>query len=402
MAFMLADSENPEISLRLYRFIKPARKKINDSVVQLTDDWIAKGFENRYKVNNSGFLNSASELRRKSALWLVNYELDVYAATGIERRSRQPLKLLCIGPKKTFQYLCFFIYLHDQYQTNKLGRCKAGFEKDIVERIGAEYDLISIETYSKDKFIIQPGEFLRAPRWIRMEMTLPENADEKMVAHKYHRMERKIVRDLNQRGYKSQVCEGETDYWFFYEKMYVPTMSARHGEYSGYGDRAYFQNLIRKGVLMFLCDPSGKRVGGQVFLPHKPYLYDVVNGVLDGDPRWYQEGVAAGLYHHFFLFALEHGFRVCDLGEAIPMRTNGLYQFKRHMGLRPIQSPWHPMDWIFWTPNKSSPGFEWMSNNPFEAEFVDCSGEGVTGLYFGSAGQDETCQESMVSSQTTG
>lgn len=140
-------------------------------------------------------------------------------------------------------------------------------------------------------------------------------------------------------------CEegtGVDDLRFFYERMHLPTMTARHGAETRSTDWAVARRaLFRHGVLLYVTE-HGKRVAG-VLCRHEDggtTLRMRLLGVLDGNETHYRSGAVKAVYYLTMEWAARHGVRQIDLSGADPFPGRGVFQFKRR--LRPTVR--HPQD----------------------------------------------------------
>jgi len=96
---------------------------------------------------------------------------------------------------------------------------------------------------------------------------------------------------------------------------------------------------------------------------------------LDGDQAWLQTGALSALYFGSIKWCFDHHIRRCDIGEVRPFANDGLYQYKRRWGFRPIRELWNPREWLIWAPHSSETALRWLEAHPFIPEFARSGGE---------------------------
>jgi hypothetical protein len=158
--------------------------------------------------------------------------------------------------------------------------------------------------------------------------------------------ERKRQRQRVKRyGYAYELSRRPEDFEWFYERLHLPTMQARHGERARSLPRELARrDLFEAGFLLFV-NAGQQRVAG--ILCHLDEARGVCNarlvGWLDGDPvHLEREALKTG--NHFLLdWARSADLNAVDFQGCEPFLSKGTYQSKRHLGAAATAAP-PPLD----------------------------------------------------------
>ncbi len=117
----------------------------------------------------------------------------------------------------------------------------------------------------------------------------------------------------------------------FYYDVYLPHMLKRHSKYAGPISFAECRELFLRGMLLLV--KSGEEiVCGNLLVPHRNELWQPILAVRDVD-----KDLSLGSYAAFYfsvLVGIEQGFARMDFGEAPPFMRDGVFQFKKGLGMR--------------------------------------------------------------------
>lgn len=203
------------------------------------------------------------------------------------------------------------------------------------------WDRLSAEVARSDTDLVITGYDTRRARHLprARSLTLPFRvslvvalADGTDVLRRVSRKDRQqFVRQQGSGRWTLEVASGETDFAFFYDRMHVPTMRARHGDGTRSEGRAVARaQIFRKGVLFFLRQSGERRAGALCRVtPGSGTLVLRLVGVADGDPAHYRGGTYTALFLHVLQWAARHGMARVDLGGCEPFISKGTFQFKR-------------------------------------------------------------------------
>ncbi|MEZ0076062.1 GNAT family N-acetyltransferase [Planotetraspora sp. GP83] len=128
---------------------------------------------------------------------------------------------------------------------------------------------------------------------------------------------------------------------FFYQRMHLPTMAARHREQSR--TEAFTvarDHILRRGRLFFLTE-DGRPVAGVLCHESGGTLTTRLLGVLDGDARHYDSGAFKAVYHLLLGWAADRGVPAVDFYGTEAFVAKGIFQWKRKFGPHVVLPPNH-------------------------------------------------------------
>lgn len=131
------------------------------------------------------------------------------------------------------------------------------------------------------------------------------------------------------------------DLAFFYERMHLPTMLARHPEQVRSEPFAVAEYLQRTGALFLLTD-NGNPVAGALCQRRGPTLVTRLLGVLDGAAEHYDSGAFKAIYHHLTRWSCDSPeFKLLDFFGTEAFFSKGIFQWKRKFNPKIMLPPNH-------------------------------------------------------------
>jgi len=138
------------------------------------------------------------------------------------------------------------------------------------------------------------------------------------------------LRQVAEAGYTFEVTRDLAKLDAFYNELYLPHMLKRHVGCALPISLSECRELFSKGELL-LIKSSDELVSGNLLVPHNCELHSPVVGVSDIEEHLTLGSYAA--YYFSILLGIERGFVRMDFGEAPPFMSDGLFQFKRGLGM---------------------------------------------------------------------
>ena len=171
------------------------------------------------------------------------------------------------------------------------------------------------------------------PQMVCQVLPFPGAPDE-LLAGTRSRDVRRRVNHLKKSGYDWHFSRSRADYDFFYERLYLPFVRARHGEAADITAYPWHWDMFiqKAGGGMVLVTHEGSIVAGSVCLIVDNVCYGVELGVLDGDPQLYQKGIYAFMVWATASWAMQQGAGFQDLGMSLSLRTNKIFHWKAKLG----------------------------------------------------------------------
>ncbi len=378
IAHLTLKPDKPSAIIRGYRAAAPIRRWVDQRLTNLTDDWIAFAYERHFDGNSKVWVSLASKARTTHKNYLIRIESEVIMASGLEKISGDQLTLTFLGDSRSLKYIIHSLYKKESIRINSVGRCLSKYMYTVGMDFANKCDMLIFDHATDSQWIPPEGDWVNSPRWVRMVLDIPAGITVEEFREKFLYRQKKNIKKVLREGLYLEESNDPEDLEFFIEKIHKPTIKNRYGNFAGIPDRSYYVRLARKGRLFFYCLPTGARVGGLLALVRNNIMYCVMNGFLDGDPQWLERGVLAADYLYSIEYAIKNGIRRIDTGEAMPVIDNGLYRHKLRWGFKPILSPWHDSNWLFWIPAYSRPALAWMRSHLFSPHFSKYGGENIS------------------------
>ncbi len=141
-------------------------------------------------------------------------------------------------------------------------------------------------------------------------------------------------RRLSRFGYRYEISHLDADFLSFFDGMYLPTMSVRHGRRARTVGREHAKSALFDCGHLMLVYSGDRMVGGTV--NHLDAERRQVNarlvGVLDGDERLMREGVVKTAGTFLLEWASTHAYTAVDFQGCEPFLGKGTFQAKIDLG----------------------------------------------------------------------
>lgn len=305
----------------------------------------------------------------------------IYIFKGLEAQTRRPLITAYLENGRGAQYMRTLLYGEDaEVQVEERGGCNVWNLPRVAEALSREVDLLIVERTTFLRWKPRRGEWVTSPAWVRMAQAIDFDHPWEDVERSFKK-QKENIRRIKLRGYTYEISRKDEDFDFFLDRMHAPTIGQRHRNYGIIDTRAGLYRQFKQGFLMFIRDAQGKRVAASLNMRRGEVVFGVVNGFLDGNPRYLEEGAMSAIYLFMLRYCREQGIRRLDICEARPFSANGLYLYKKRWGFQPLPELWNLREWLMWVPGGSAVALDWLASNPFLPEFAEYGGARVRETY---------------------
>lgn len=291
---------------------------------------------------------------------------------GPAKPGGETLRAAFIGDERAFQlrspeYLCYQLFQPGEAQVTGLMESVPMLRADsAAQQIAGQVDLVMIE---RSRLLhwrppVETGPSFFTPTWVRMGITFPPGMPwERMLvgmhAHKNN------LRRIQKQGFRFWTSTSEDDFHTFYDRMYIPMITGRHGDYTELEPKpSMLEDFRRGGLLLFAAPPGEGMVAGKLIYHRGEQAYIIASGTLDGDPRWHDLGALSALTYAEIRWAWENSVRILDCGSVRPFAVDGNYLYKLRWGMKPIPDTWAARAWTFWAPGSHPAALRWMEQHP--------------------------------------
>jgi hypothetical protein len=335
------------------------RHRVDRSLKKVLTQWIRIAFDAPRSWVRNLVLLFLVHLWRWSHFVLRQLELDVYILQGNSAVNGERFVTLYAGDKLRLRYLIKRLF-DSEVEIVDHWRIPVWRLKILKQIMQENVDLVILEVSEVLKRIVKGESYWEAPDSVQMVFFLSSQRDETQIIERM-KSHKESFRRFRKAGFKMVEGDNVRDFDFFYERMHIPYIKGRHGEYADIGDREVMRRLSRHSRLRFVCLPDGTRVAGSLSMHRGSVYHGLFMGVLDGDWNIVKSGAVAFIYYQEILEAHHLGARLFDGGEVMPFEGDGVFQHKRLWGFEPTENPWHTNHLFFYVPSESVPGQQWLS-----------------------------------------
>lgn len=171
-----------------------------------------------------------------------------------------------------------------------------------------------------------------------------DTSEDELVKRVSKRELERFKADQRRYRWRLERAEDTASFEYFYERMHLPTMRLRHGEYTrSESKETAYECLFRRGALFFVTSREGHRVAGGLcrWEPRRRTMLVRLLGVLDADRRHYESGAFRAFYHLLLRWGHGQGIDAVDFGGAEAWLSSGIFQWKRKFRPEAVPAPNH-------------------------------------------------------------
>ncbi len=167
------------------------------------------------------------------------------------------------------------------------------------------------------------------------------------VCKRFHKTIRKNeLRWIRKYHYEYELSHLHQDFQEFHEQMYLPSMSARHGQLAqpmSIGEA--YQYFLHGGL--FKINRAGSWVSGVICEPQQHTLNARILGVRNADPELIRQGAISATYYAAIHWANQQRYEAVNFLGTEPYLRLGLFQQKRKWGATlSLPATLHRQIWI--------------------------------------------------------
>jgi hypothetical protein len=248
----------------------------------------------------------------------------VYRLKGKTRFSDSVFSTVILGSRVSVEYFSRFLYL-DEPKVEFLGKFSISKVASFVKKTTSDLTIVEASWFFSP-FLLENGFFLSP----RVDFVLDIDDSLEAIQNRAARDKRRRLRQVAEGGYTFEVTRDLGKFESFYYDMYLPHMLRRHSKDALTISFSECRELFLKGELL-LVKSGQEYVSGDILVPHENELHSPVLGVRDVDKHLTLGSYAA--YYFVIVIGVQRGYGRIDFGEALPFMQDGLFQFKRDLGM---------------------------------------------------------------------
>lgn len=189
-------------------------------------------------------------------------------------------------------------------------------------RAEADLTLVRVDRLSARWFL--KGRGIVVPEWVNSWMTLPADWREFARTHKNASSDLRRVRI---KKFDCEISHSAQDFDEFYDRYYLPFVTARHGARAGITSRWRLRMLFRQGLLLWVRQ-NGVRVACGLAMVKRHRYFMLCSGVLDGRMDLMKQGAISSDYVLSFQTAASLGCTEVHMGGTLPSLHDGIFRYK--------------------------------------------------------------------------
>jgi len=249
--------------------------------------------------------------------------IDCHLLEGKTKGNGRELRALFFGRSESLHYLIDLIY-SELHQTKSFGRTTLKNAISLSEEIPSDVVFAEFEGVISNAL---SRHFLILPH---LTWTMDITPSLEILISKMKRLRRRCMRVIQESHYTYEYTNSADKFDFFYDRMYVPYVSRKHGESSTIVSKERSREKFQRSGL-FLVKSGEEYVSGILFSRKNRTLQCELLGMSHGNGRELA-GQAALL--GLIKWAKEEGFTQIDYGRTMPFASDGLFWYKRTWGMQ--------------------------------------------------------------------
>ena len=259
-------------------------------------------------------------------------KFDVWSISS-KHHSDEYIRALYIGKgneidKNYFRSLIFT----ENYDENYLGKVWVWSLIYYFWRFGKSHDLIIVKTNMKICNLFKSKKRFVIPVWISCEVDLDSDLRSQSISkHTF----KNNVRKIKKSNFGYTITKDPLDFNFFYNNMYLPYLSNRHGNLGLEISLEIMRKSFENGELLLITD--GEDIIAGVLLDYK--VMDGIPrttqlGVLNGDFHYVKKGAIIAIYYYTIEYLRKKEHKKLSLGVVRPFINDGLLNQKLSWGAK--------------------------------------------------------------------
>ncbi|MBN2215383.1 MAG: hypothetical protein JW723_14180 [Bacteroidales bacterium] len=186
-------------------------------------------------------------------------------------------------------------------------------------------DLVLAEMNSLTRRFVTYNHGFMLPRWLEMQLIAEDMVNGKA--------KNDILRLVRKHSLTYRKGLPESEFKFFYTRMFMPNLKCRHGDSAVYSKYGYMLSQFRKkgSQLCFVYKYNEPVAGLLTELKFKKWRLRSI-GILDGREDLLKMGVTGAIYYFEMLDSFKKGIKAVNIGGTSPVLTDGLTRFKLRLG----------------------------------------------------------------------
>lgn len=269
-----------------------------------------------------------------------------------------PLKVNYAGFEDAKLYLKHILFV-DKPIESKVGRIPIWRINELAD--WPDGDLTIVEANTSQIAHLPRQQAVVLPAFIKMILDTRNDWEE--IDSRFHKSIRSERRQIRRYGYQFKVSHSDQDFELFHRDMYLPMVTARHGDMAIPMSKREAHQYFRRGLL-FLVERDGNYVAGSLGYYDQDIIRFILVGVMNGDPQLMKEGAVGALNYLRLQWVNQSGYKGVDYGWYRPF-MKGMFMNKRKWGTA-VDVPSNQKGRLWIKLQRCTPAVsQFMQENPF-------------------------------------
>ena len=226
-----------------------------------------------------------------------------------------------------------------------------------IRKMASGADLTMICTDKLSDRLLFRSECLRVPDSIQVGLRTPEEIETLWRSNHSLQQDIRLVRS---RGMEMSISREDADFEMFYRTMYLPFLTARHGDMARPRDKHWLHDQFLRGKIIWALREE-ERLAGVVVTVQDRVMHVLALATRHGDPGPMKGGAVSALYLYAIEHAREQGCSFIDFGISKGFLGDGILRYKRKWGMEIRPAPY----------NQSFVRIGWAAWNDTVAKFLE-------------------------------
>ena len=263
-------------------------------------------------------------------LFASPFRFSVCLLQGKEKWGGDSLTTLFLGDERGVLNLSNLLYSEEPVK-ERLGKI---FIWRIKSRINLDLprtDLIFIKIDGLfSRFLSRQG-FIIIPELILFMVDISKPLPEILKLSKNKSM-RENLREMRRHNYSYEMTQDPAKFEYFYHQMYLPYVTKRYEELAFITGFQDMERAFKKGLLL-LIKRGNDYIAGNILKMDHDTVFSVSLGIKGGETKYLKEGVLIACNYFTILWAKDKGYKWFDIGHSIPFFKDGLFNYKKSLGM---------------------------------------------------------------------
>ena len=251
--------------------------------------------------------------------------------------------------------------LNNTQKETYIGRLMFWQLKRLIKSSNLDLVISEISRISLNHFQTHGGYVI--PEWVEMRINIDRPLDE--LSRESVSDFARVARRIRKYNLSYEMLSDDESFNYFYNRMYLPYISKRHGEEALIEDLNLFWKSSPSPILIFIRE-NGIVVGGSLIKKNGDTLKGIRLGLLDGNDEYMRHGVIGAIYYFCVIEGQKMGCNYLDIGGSRPFLNDGLTKYKLGLSAEFAieSSPWKEYLWLG-VKDGSLAANEFLQKNPF-------------------------------------